>query len=89
MVCNGYIRNQFPIFKLGGINNEANNKQSDRERRRMGERPSSPQTGLTAWTCYAAFVNGFTEAVTAVVFLPMYIHFLLENRDVGKIAKDS
>lgn len=41
------------------------------------------------WTCYTAFVNGFTEAVTAVVFLPMYIHFVLEYHDVGKIVEDS
>lgn len=38
---------------------------------------------------YTAFFNGSPDTVTAVVFLPMYIHFLLENHDVGKIAQDS
>ena len=38
MICNGYIRNQFPIFKLGRINNEANNKQSDGEKEEQEKR---------------------------------------------------
>lgn len=59
-------------------------------RKRNGRKTQQPQDRADCtWPCYAAFVNCLTEALTAVVFLPMYIHFLLENYGLGKIAEDS